>query len=179
MSGSVLSVEPAWDSLSPSLSLCPSPAHVLSLCLKINKLKKKKWIIKSTFKKGDGNEALPTTCVCGLGEGKGTRTHNLEFVYEENMKTFVSVNIDWYIFIFRLSYDPNHGWYFSSCWSSDGFFPLFLLFNFPRSHTTHGFKKMLRMKIRTANVVSLRFFNFILQREPLISVNASALDFSL
>ena len=31
------SVDPAWD----SLSLCPSPAHVLSLSLKINKLKKK------------------------------------------------------------------------------------------------------------------------------------------
>ena len=35
-SGSVLtaqSLEPASDSVSPSLSLCPSPAHALSLCL--------------------------------------------------------------------------------------------------------------------------------------------------
>ena len=29
------SVEPAWDALSPSLSLCPSPAR--SLSLKVNK----------------------------------------------------------------------------------------------------------------------------------------------
>ena len=38
-------IEPAWDSLSPSLSLCASPALTLSLSLflslKINKLKKK------------------------------------------------------------------------------------------------------------------------------------------
>ena len=36
-SGSVLtaqSLEPASDSVSPSLSLCPSPAHALSLSLK-------------------------------------------------------------------------------------------------------------------------------------------------
>ena len=47
-SGSVLTVqslEPASDSVSPSLSLCPFPACVLSLCLsvsvsKINKHKK-------------------------------------------------------------------------------------------------------------------------------------------
>ena len=35
--GSVLtarSLEPAWDSVSPSLSLCPSPTHAGSLCLK-------------------------------------------------------------------------------------------------------------------------------------------------
>ena len=29
------SMEPAWDSLSPSLSLCPSPAHVRSLCTRL------------------------------------------------------------------------------------------------------------------------------------------------
>ena len=35
--------EPAWDSFSLSLSLCPSPAHALSLLsLKINKHYKKK-----------------------------------------------------------------------------------------------------------------------------------------
>ena len=34
------SVEPAWDSLSPSL--CPSTAHSLSLSLKVNKLKQKR-----------------------------------------------------------------------------------------------------------------------------------------
>ena len=43
--GSVLtaqSLEPASDSVTPSLSLCPSPAHVLALSLK-NKLKHKKF----------------------------------------------------------------------------------------------------------------------------------------
>ena len=34
-SDSTLTLEPAWDSL--SLSLCPSPAHALSLCLNTNK----------------------------------------------------------------------------------------------------------------------------------------------
>ena len=33
------SPEPAWDSLSLSLSLCPSSAHGLSFCLKIKKIK--------------------------------------------------------------------------------------------------------------------------------------------
>ena len=33
------SMEPAWDSLSLSLSLCPTPTHAVSVCLKINKLK--------------------------------------------------------------------------------------------------------------------------------------------
>ena len=33
----VLSVEPAWDSLSASLFLSAPPLHVLSLSLKINK----------------------------------------------------------------------------------------------------------------------------------------------
>ena len=38
--GPVLSMEPAWDSL--SLSLCPSPVHALSLSVpKINKTLKK------------------------------------------------------------------------------------------------------------------------------------------
>ena len=37
-SGSALTaVDPAWDSLTPSLSLCRSPAHSLSLSIKINK----------------------------------------------------------------------------------------------------------------------------------------------
>ena len=33
------STEPAWDSLSPSVSLCLSPTRVVSVFLKINKLK--------------------------------------------------------------------------------------------------------------------------------------------
>ena len=39
------SAEPAWDSLSFSLSLCPSPAHALSVSFKINFLEK----IESSF----------------------------------------------------------------------------------------------------------------------------------
>ena len=38
---SAVSTEPSSDTLSPSLSLCPSPAHSLSLPKYINKLKKK------------------------------------------------------------------------------------------------------------------------------------------
>ena len=49
-SGSVLtaqSLDPGWDSVSPSFSLRPSPAHTLSLCLSLSKIN-----IKKHFKQG-------------------------------------------------------------------------------------------------------------------------------